>query len=380
MLNHNTSQTIVLLRFPLAVMVVFIHSVDPVKYNVVDISWSDLCGYDIYLLIRSTISHVISLVAVPSFFLISGYLFFKKLEVWNWDIWKIKLKSRFYTLLVPYIIWTCLRVFYNRNLDYLLESSSFDLSSYFSVLFSKFYIFGYFWHCFYSDDTVNWWGTPTLLSVPLHVPFWYLRDLIVLTLLSPFIYLLMKKWGGYILLFVGSLFISFTWPTWPFIYIKSVFFFMVGAYLSINRKDLLQTIYSMRYIIYLLPLLIVMMVLSDGNSSMYSIITPWFILVGVVSIIYFTSKLQKQTFIKAFNKLSETSFFIFAFHIFVFVAFGQIEKQLTIHYTWPLLITLYFVKPLLAIVVSISIYYILRMVAPRISSYICGYTSVKTSK
>ncbi len=87
------------LRFPLAVMVVFIHSGN--KPFVDSGEW-----------IRVMFADVIPAIAVPLFFLISGYLFFRGLERWNWDEWMKKMYRRVHTLLIPYLIWTTLYIAY----------------------------------------------------------------------------------------------------------------------------------------------------------------------------------------------------------------------------------------------------------------------------
>ena len=43
--------------------------------------------------------------AVASFFLITGFLFFRNFKI---DHYLIKLKSRFHTLIIPYLIWNCI--------------------------------------------------------------------------------------------------------------------------------------------------------------------------------------------------------------------------------------------------------------------------------
>lgn len=67
------------LRFPLIVGVVFIHSFGtPFNYEALDIN--NLYGIDYYNLFRVSISKVLTHVCVPTFYFISGYLFFKGLE------------------------------------------------------------------------------------------------------------------------------------------------------------------------------------------------------------------------------------------------------------------------------------------------------------
>lgn len=98
------------LRFPLIVGVVFIHSFGkPFDYEALDIY--NLSGIDCYNLFRVSVSKVLTHVCVPTFYFISGYLFFKGLESWNSARYKEKLKRRVKTLLIPFLIWNTICIF-----------------------------------------------------------------------------------------------------------------------------------------------------------------------------------------------------------------------------------------------------------------------------
>lgn len=99
-LNNKLFKVIELLRFPLALAVVYLHcggTVDTAPYrDGLNTNFSDL--------LCITVSHVITHVAVPSFFLISGYLYFKEGKI-NYSLYHAKIQKRFYTLFLPYILW-----------------------------------------------------------------------------------------------------------------------------------------------------------------------------------------------------------------------------------------------------------------------------------
>lgn len=98
------SQTIDLLRFPLALAVIFIH-MNPVVVNLNEANFQILSKEGLLNLIKITFSHVIGGIAVPCFFLISGLLFFSNYKNWNWEQYLNKLKNRVRTLLIPYLAW-----------------------------------------------------------------------------------------------------------------------------------------------------------------------------------------------------------------------------------------------------------------------------------
>ena len=88
-----TSIAIRIVRFPLAVLVVFIHSVGPTD-NIA------------YYPFRDFFSHTFCSFVVPAFFIISGFLFFQRMENgFTKKIYIKKLNSRISTLLIPYFVW-----------------------------------------------------------------------------------------------------------------------------------------------------------------------------------------------------------------------------------------------------------------------------------
>ena len=105
------SQVIDWLRLPMALAVVFIHSFgSPAHVDMARLHADPLCGASLYDFVRIAGSNVISHCAVPTFFLISGFLFFYKVREWNLSVYGNKLRKRFWSLLVPYVLWILLCV------------------------------------------------------------------------------------------------------------------------------------------------------------------------------------------------------------------------------------------------------------------------------
>ena len=81
-LIRGDSESINMLRFPLAILVVFVH-VFGADVDVSVLHASGLTGLAVYDYIRLFFSVVIARSAVPIFFIISGYLLFLKVEEYN---------------------------------------------------------------------------------------------------------------------------------------------------------------------------------------------------------------------------------------------------------------------------------------------------------
>ena len=101
--NDRLSKTIMFLRFPLIVAVVFIHT------NLADVMINGRLlvnegQFPIHDLFRHIITNELARIAVPLFFFISGFLFFYHTD-FSMKMYKQKLKKRVRTLLVPYLFW-----------------------------------------------------------------------------------------------------------------------------------------------------------------------------------------------------------------------------------------------------------------------------------
>ena len=72
----------------------------------VSISWENFGDIDAYNLLRLVITEVIARAAVSAFFILSGYLFFFGKTSFSRETWLTALKKRFWTLFVPFILWS----------------------------------------------------------------------------------------------------------------------------------------------------------------------------------------------------------------------------------------------------------------------------------
>ena len=189
-------------RFPLAVLVVFIHSVG-------DINGS-------YYHLRDFISHPLLSFVVPAFFIISGYLFFMNVEGRTISKWyRDKIKKRAKTLLLPYVIWNLITL----TLDFLK----------------------YVRHsiCWINYGDTSLWGVINKSFfdyMPIDLPLWYIRDLIILVVISPALYYLLKKVTYLFVVVIGIwYFIGGNFIINP----VSLLFFSLGGLLAIRNFNLL---------------------------------------------------------------------------------------------------------------------------------------------
>jgi len=172
------SQTIDFLRFPLIVGVVLIHAYGGCLI-VRGVELGTNFSFPVNDYFQNFFSQVIGRLSVPMFFVISGYLFFYHVK-WSKRTYLYKLKKRFHTLFLPYMFWNGMAVLFS----YIITLPLFK--SLFPGAFAN--GFHYSWFRLLQD----FWNVPTY-SLPIAGQFWFIRDLIMLIVLSPVIFELIKR-------------------------------------------------------------------------------------------------------------------------------------------------------------------------------------------
>ena len=155
----------------------------------------------------------ISRCAVPTFFIISGAVFFRD---YTNDKYLQKLKSRIYTLLIPYLSWNTIWMIFGVVT---------------TIYFSQY---------FYARIPSDLSPMGMLLSIVHYTdngPFWFIFNLIVFILVSPIIYLALKNKyvGGIVVVLVMVVNeLGYGLPIKVFFESESIVYYMVGAYVGIH--------------------------------------------------------------------------------------------------------------------------------------------------
>ncbi len=193
------SEKIKILSFFLTVLIVVLHS------NMSMLSTGVVSFFQL------VITTEVTRIAVPLFYLISGFLFFVNYEN-TWADYKRKLSSRTRSLLVPYILF-----FLCGSLAMFVLGHVYTIEALWKII--KHGLMAY---------------------PPVFYPLWFLRDLYIIVLLSPIIYWMIRKIPWSIIYFfviwvLGKEFCVGIPSS------ESMFFFVMGAFLTIKVKWLEQT-------------------------------------------------------------------------------------------------------------------------------------------
>lgn len=354
------SKTIDWLRFPMIIGVLFIHSYKPPINKGGMLLGNESVAFPVFQFFRNLSSEVVGRLSVPMFFLIAGFLFFQAAK-FDRSFYFKKLKSRFHSLLVPYLFWI-----------------SFTIVLY--TLLQR--VFGISDLAYGSVPPMSQWGVVDYLrsfwnlrspSYPLIYPLWFIRDLMVAILLSPLLYLLIKRldWVAVILFL---LFWMFGFPIHlTGVNITALFFFMLGGYLRISRKNMVTESRKLfRFSLIAYPIVAVADACTKGlaiNAHLHHM----GILLGILFLFNAVSYLLEHRKLTVGTFLPGASFFLFAVHE---QSLSQIRKSLTAifpPYTNQMNdIALYLLPILIIVPTALFLYYVLKRFCPVMLRFMAG--------
>lgn len=255
--------------------------------------------YTRFFIINQFISIGIGQIVIPLFFVISGLLFFKDFESFSFNTYLHKIKKRFYTLFIPYIIVSALGIL----IAYIVSKSG--LSDIFS----------------YGRDFTDY-SPYNLLKIWLLKPeayhLWFIRNLMILCIFSPvLIYCLKRKNGSiyYIIAFVIWFLFSSILP----LAIKSILFFSLGALISI-KKLRFNPVKKKSTVIITTTLWFISICLSlfgkvQLPEAISDILVNTSILLGILSFYGLYNFINKKHIDRiTHSSLAQYSFFIYLFH------------------------------------------------------------------
>lgn len=376
----HQSEVIDWLRFPLIVLVVYIHNQGKGILPVEEIDWSFPQGLDFYSWLSYSIRNVVASIAVPSFFVISGYFFFLKVKEWNLTVYKEKLKSRFKTLLIPYVLWNAISlsapIVWHLSLAWHNPQHLTDINNYLSGIDWIHWV----WDSHLAPITgkeVNWLGIFHQMTYPINVPMWYIRDLMVMVLLSPAVYWLVKHLRYYYLLVLLTLSLIGLWPDIHGFRDTAALYFSIGAYCGINKINMLQLVRRIEIPNYLLTLFLLVVRCSPLYGFKFFDVVglgTFFILSCMISVFCLSSRLMAADKIHLNKKLTESVFFVYATHTVFFIGLYDrffINRFFNID-NIPLAIGFFLTTPWVKIALCLCIYWLMKRYLPKVLNVLTG--------
>ena len=342
---NNLSKTITWLRFPLILLIIMLHC-----YSVQRLEGK----HELYFKVIYPFALWLGETGVPGFFFISGYLFFFSKKNYT-----DKLRSRFHTLFIPYILWNLLLLLLyvlSYTLGYPQDINGKNIVDYSFIDYLRL-----FWDRG-SYDNGNF--------VPLLCPLWYIRNLIIMSIISPLLYYIIRYVREVFLLIVAS-----WWMITPhnaFIS-QTMLFFSLGAYFAILEINPLETIYKKKRLVLTM---FVLFSIGDILTHMY-IGTPVNLQIHRLSLIFnipalllFGDSCVRLGYSSKW--LPNAAFIVFCVHYPIVVVLRKLCVTQYSDASDIIQILLYIACVVMSTIFSLSIYQVLNRYFPRVKNILSG--------
>lgn len=353
--DQATIDTFSWLRFPLIVGVVIAHCNLPALieawYGTAPIlpTWATRIFEEAYIYIFPA--------RVPTLFLISGYFFFRGSNPYNKEFYIKKYRRRIHSLLIPYILWNAIALLFIGVRHTAQIHSGSPVAPEPSLLN---YLSG-FW-----DFTYN-------KGFTANAPLWFMRDLMVVSLCAPLLhYILQKRLWIPSLVLMAIVYLSNIEIPLSGCNIEAFFYFSIGATLAIHKTDVTRIPHSAGIVSLLLYFPISYFLLGLSEQPWYILMATLAIFVKSIAAIYLVALLFKKGMLSPTPKLTQNSFFVFAFHG---ITIGPVIKTLYILASSNnpyILLGIYIAAPTITITAAFILRYMLLKYLPRLGNLLSG--------
>lgn len=346
MINKSVlSKSISFLRFPLILCFVCAHS--DIRVANETIAQLPIFGY--------VFGKFIGYVCVPTlymFFFISGFLFFHE-HHFGKSLYLTKLKKRTRSLLVPYLSWNALAFL----AIWLCQALSPDFSMMLKKQVADFRWFDYllvFWDKHLITGLAEDWHVPLLLQ------FWFIQCLIVIAIVSPVIWIGIKKLDWLFVVLLGLLFYFFPVSDYAGLRTEAFFYFTLGAYFSTKQSwwDILLKP------VHLLAATAVSLTISFFVAPFFIAFCISFILLMFAATYRYIER--NGRLVAPICSLADATFFIFGLHAFIAGIFIHAVERISITWTEPAALAVFVAGVVLNICLCILAQRMTRRILPNL--------------
>lgn len=358
-MNESVSKAITFLRFPLIFMVVVLHAL----FTTLNVNTLSVYGF-----MSTLMSNILARVAVPMFFAISGYLFFHKVVKFSLSIYGDKLKKRVNSLLIPYVLWIAvfiLAYFVIIQANLVSMSGGKTVHDYEMVD----YLFAFF------NENVSENGAMAVLTgegAPIAFHMWFIRDLMIVCIFSPIIYILCRNMilgGGVSVVLLALWIMNMGLDASGHYYLSAITFFSVGAYLQLQKIQLQNWGNAWWMILVYLIGAIVECILLQGTQPIYQIGHNINILIGIVA--FFVAALKICSKVTMPVILTESTFFVYGSHAMVILLFTKLVQRV-VPQSDLLMTIIYVFCPIVCTAMCVGGYVLARLIMPRVTKMLTG--------
>lgn len=335
----------------MALLVVYIHmySIDAINFsdgavvNAIPIPLSYL---------KYLVSQIIARSSLPIFFLISGFLLYKKPFSWKKNI-----RTKTITLLIPYLFWNA------AWLLFFFVAQNIELTA------------PYFINKVLQNYTVKEWINAFIpfIDFPFLYPLWFLFNLYLLNLLAPVIKWLIDKLPvmtlfAFAVLWINEVEILTLRP-------MALFFFSFGYYV-VKYNLRIEAIDSIKWtdigLCYLLGIAIELLALEPPFKYTFNIFNMFNVAIGAVVFVKLTGLIiTNESATRIALRMSAYSFFIYVFHEYTLTIVNKLFMRF-IPQTSVILFAEYFLIPIAVTCFCIVVAIVLKRMMPSFYNLITG--------
>lgn len=289
--------------------------------------------------------------------------------------------SRTKTLFIPFILWNLIAIVIQFVRLIPAFSSLFPGAYKTEIHFSLIRIFNtFFCNTLQNGIFVSPVGyTQTEIinePYPIDIPLWYIRDLMVMVIISPFIYWIIKKCKiGYIIaLGLAWCLRNLYLPDGGYLsmLITALFFFSWGGFHGINDLNFIMVMRKFRFLTLLyLPIAFfdTLTIFTHYNSYIHNV----GILIGVITVVIIVAQMMESRQTEVNPLFINCTFFVYALHKLIIDDVAKILFSI-LHLpdnTYVMLV-FYIIVPIITIVICILLYEIISRKLPAVSKLLTG--------
>lgn len=339
-MKKETSNTITNINVILTILIVLLHS-NCIKYaNVFEESYVFVNFINFFLV-------AICSIAVPTFFAISSFLFFRNFEMLKY---RKKMKNRIYSLVIPYLFFSIIFLLYTiilTNISFLKDiETTMEPIKYNFISFIK-YIF----------------------LAEFNGPLWYMRNLFFYCAFSPIIFMLIKYLKKYNwIIIIGIFFINIVYSASYYGLLYWLFIYYLVAYLTLNNNidKIYKIIKRWKPLILIIGIIfLILLIIYNENQIIYYIFRMFSPLI-LFTICYKNKYVERQP-----PSIAKYSFFIYCTHYNIAIALKRI--LILFFGTNPMLLLFFqFLTCGFTIFIIIFIFKIINKLFPKCTKLILG--------
>lgn len=321
--------------------------------NSADYSFEGVDATPIYTL-NQILSETFGRIGVPFFFMQSGYWMFRfDIQKADIKVWKGKLKKKIRTLIIPYLLWNAYGIVVFMILTN-LPGQPFYLNEGQTVNFSV--------QTLYEG----------LILSKYNFPYWFMRDLIMITVFSPILALLLKNKIVAGTTWIILLILTLLNMNVPFFQTSSLLLFFMGGILSVYFREFWETQSSGIKQIMLYSVLFILLVVCKWID-----IPHIYTLYVVVAPILFWKICDVLTVFRMLDHeplwFMKQSFFIYSAHVFLVEGLSSIFARINQSILW--ICVTYVLNPMITLLILYIVARFLYSKLPSFYNLICGNRS-----